>query len=173
MRTLIHWFSHRLGQPRRHGQTRPRDIIVRFVRYRDRASVYNNKTNLKRFNDNKNNGYRIFINKALTRRRPALISKARQVVRSWEAKGTWTYDGKIYLRRKDGKKWSYDTRRICTISARKVLGSIRTFTKNLIPRKLLPRTSLAPNEEVAIRTRSSVTLRWSKQSTPIRNKSLC
>ena len=96
--------SHRLGPPRRHGQTRPRDIIVRFVRYRDRASVYNNKKNLKGFNDNKNNGYRIFVNEALTRRRSALFSKARQVVRSGEAKGTWTYDGKIYLRRNDGKK---------------------------------------------------------------------
>ena len=37
---------------------------MRFVRYRDRATVYNNKKNLKGFNDNENNGYKFFVNEA-------------------------------------------------------------------------------------------------------------
>jgi hypothetical protein len=41
--------SHRLGKPR---HDKPRDIIVRFVRYRDKATVYRLKSNLKGFNEN-------------------------------------------------------------------------------------------------------------------------
>ena len=153
--------SHRLGPPRR-GQTRPRDIKVRFVRYRDRTPDYNKK-NLKGFNDNEFNWYKIFVNVALTRRRSTLFSKARQVVRSGGTKGNWTYDGKIYLRRKDGKKvtirYEEDLLKFEQESAR--VKSDIYHTQNLIPRSLhvTPRTSLAPIVEVAIRTRSSVTLR--------------
>ena len=85
--------SHRLGPPRHNGQTRPRDIKVRFIRYRGRASVYNNKKNLKGFNYNENNGNIIFVIEVLTRRRSALFSRARQGVRSGGAKGSWSYDG--------------------------------------------------------------------------------
>ena len=56
--------SHRLGLPRCHNQTRPRDIIVRFIRYRDRTTVYSNKKNLKSFNNNENNGHKNFVNEA-------------------------------------------------------------------------------------------------------------
>lgn len=48
--------SHRLG-PRLKPGTRdpPRDIIVKFERYRDRALVYSNKRNLKSYNQNSSN----------------------------------------------------------------------------------------------------------------------
>ena len=83
-------------------------------------------------------------------------------MRSGGTKGNWTYDGKIYLRRKDGKKvtvrYEEDLLKFEQESAR--VKSDIYYTQNLIPRSLhvTPRTSLAPIVEVAIRTRSSVTL---------------
>ncbi|XP_061187086.1 uncharacterized protein LOC133195245 [Saccostrea echinata] len=93
--------SHRLGPPR---QDRPRDIIVRFVRYSDKVLVYNNKSNLKGWNDNPTNGYKIYINEALTRRRSMLFAKTREAVRNHRVKGCWTYDGKIYIKKNNDKK---------------------------------------------------------------------
>lgn len=64
--------SHRLGPL---NKDKPRDIIVRFVRYRDKAVFYANKTNLKGFNANANNSYRIFINEALTKMRSIIYDR--------------------------------------------------------------------------------------------------
>lgn len=93
--------SHILGPP---NKEKPRDIIVRFVRYRDKAVVYANKTNLKGFNTNSNNSYRIFINEALTKKRSIIYASARQAVRTGSAKGCWTIDGKIFVKRNDDKR---------------------------------------------------------------------
>lgn len=93
--------SHRLGPP---NKDKPRNIIVRFVRYRDKAVVYANKTNFKGFNANSNNSHRIFINEALTKMRSIIYASARQAVRTGSAKGCWTTDGKIFIKRNDDKR---------------------------------------------------------------------
>lgn len=76
-------------------QTRqkPRNIIVRFVSYRDKAVFYANKNNLKGIIANSNNCYRIFINKALTKMRSIIYASARQAVRSGRAKRCCTTNG--------------------------------------------------------------------------------
>ena len=56
--------SHRVGKPR---GNRPRDIIVKFTSYRDRALVYAKKSNLKKYNKNDMNEHKIFINESLTK----------------------------------------------------------------------------------------------------------
>lgn len=57
--------SHRLGpRPRPGTRDPPRDIIVTFVGFRDRALVYSNKRNLKSYNQNPSNSYKIFVNDA-------------------------------------------------------------------------------------------------------------
>lgn len=66
--------------------------------------VYANKSNLKGFNNNSTNNYKIFINEALTKRRSIIFSKTRQAVRNKCAKGCWTTDGKIFVKRNDDKR---------------------------------------------------------------------
>ena len=56
--------SHRVGKFR--PKIRPRDIIVKFVSYRDRARVYGNKRNLKAYNNNTKKTDPIYINESLT-----------------------------------------------------------------------------------------------------------
>jgi hypothetical protein len=52
--------THRVGRPKRGTITTkgPRNIIVKFVSYRNRARVFASKRNLKTFNANKHNEYR-------------------------------------------------------------------------------------------------------------------
>ncbi|XP_052712340.1 uncharacterized protein LOC128186562 [Crassostrea angulata] len=95
--------SHRLGPPQG-SKSRPRDIIVRFTRYRDRDAVFKNKKNLKSFNTNPTNNYKIFVNEALTRRRALLFKKARATVKTGHASSCWTNDGKIIVKLKNDKK---------------------------------------------------------------------
>lgn len=68
-RMELHHISrlHTVGPPR--DNKFPRDIIVRFVSYRDKARVFGNKRNLqqKNFNQNLSNKYKIYINEALTK----------------------------------------------------------------------------------------------------------
>lgn len=92
--------SHRVGRPPRENQSSkgPRDIIVRFVCYRDRARVFANKRNLKTFNQN-DNGYRIFVNEALTKRRTDLLFAGRSCVKSKKFQSALTYDERFLSRR--------------------------------------------------------------------------
>ena len=57
----------------------PRNLIVKFVRYTDRARVFNNKRNLKPFYNNPSKSYKIVINEALTKRRSNLYAELRKL----------------------------------------------------------------------------------------------
>ncbi|CAG2223095.1 unnamed protein product [Mytilus edulis] len=88
--------THRIGE-RKKGRTR--DIIIRFISYRDRALVYSNKKNLKMVNDEQDNvKKRIYVNEALTLKRATLFRKARQLKHDKLINSCWTHDGKILVR---------------------------------------------------------------------------
>ena len=89
--------SHRVGKSR--PKNRPRDIIVKFVSYRDRALVYGNKRNLKAYNNNPTKKTDpIYINEALTQTRSELFRKTRELVKSRKLHSCWTFDGRIYAK---------------------------------------------------------------------------
>ena len=92
--------THRVG-PERNG--RPRDIVVKFLSYRDRDVVFRNKKNLKSFNRNPSNRDRVFINEALTRPRAKLFAQARRLQKENLIESTWTIDGRIKIKQLDGK----------------------------------------------------------------------
>lgn len=71
--------SHRLG-PRPGTRDPPRDTIVAFVRYRDRALVYSNKRNLKSYNQNPSNSYKILETKRLQPNEPSCTPNSEGVV---------------------------------------------------------------------------------------------
>ena len=91
--------THRVGPPRRDGK--PCDIIVKFLSYRDRALVYNNKKNLKSYNANPSNRSCIFINEALT-----LLFKTRKLAAAKQIDSVWTYDGRIIIKSNNKKRIS-------------------------------------------------------------------
>lgn len=74
--------SHRLGPPQ---GSRHRDIIVRFIRYRDRDAVFRNKKSFASFNTIPTNNYKIFVNEAFTRRSALLFKKAQSTVKTDQA----------------------------------------------------------------------------------------
>jgi hypothetical protein len=74
--------THRIGKSSNQSNMndkRPRDIIVRFLSYRDRALVYTNKGNIKTHNSDPNNHYKIYINEAFTQQRAQLYKQTRQL----------------------------------------------------------------------------------------------
>lgn len=74
--------SHLVGKFYSHPNSRPRDITVKFVSYRDRALIYGNKRNLKAYNNNPTKKTDpIYINEALTRPRSELFRKTRELVK--------------------------------------------------------------------------------------------
>lgn len=99
--------SHRVGPPR--DNNLPRDIIVRFVSYRDKARVFGNKRNLKNFNQNPSNKYKIYINEALTKPRAQLYYEVRKLVNNREVDSAWTYDGKIIVKTHKNRKITIET----------------------------------------------------------------
>ncbi|XP_062608448.1 uncharacterized protein LOC134270265 [Saccostrea cucullata] len=103
--------SHRVGKYSP-GPNKPRDIIAKFVSYREKARVYGNKRNLKSYNHNpsKQTGP-IYVNEALTSRRAELYGKTRELVKKKKVDSCWTYDGRIYvkLRGQKGKKIPINT----------------------------------------------------------------
>lgn len=99
--------SHRVGPPR--DNKFPRDIIVRFVSYRDKARVFGNKRNLKNFNQNPSNKYKIYINEALTKPRAQLYYEVRKLVNNRELDSAWTYDGKIIVKTHKNRKITIET----------------------------------------------------------------
>lgn len=91
--------SHRVGKFNSHSHSRPRDIIVKFVSYRDRARIYGNKRNLKAYNNNPTKKTDpIYINEALTRTRSELFRKTRELVKLRKINSSWTYDGRIFCK---------------------------------------------------------------------------
>ena len=95
--------SHRVGKPR---GNRPRDIIVKFTSYRDRALVYAKKSNLKKYNKNDMNEHKIFINESLTKKRMDLLIKTKNLLKNKYIDSVWTYDGRIVAKTLTGKKWT-------------------------------------------------------------------
>lgn len=91
-----------VGKPR---DNRPRDIIVKFVSYRDRALVYAKK-NLKTYNQNKMNDQKIFINDSLTKRRMDLLITTIRLLKEKRVDSVWTYNGRIMVKTLPGKKWT-------------------------------------------------------------------
>lgn len=94
--------SHRLGPKPRSRNDPPRDIIVKFVRYRDRALVYGNKKNLKNYNNNPSSGYKVFVNEALTKTRAKMFSRLRKCKRDGLIDSCWTYEGNIFVKKTQG-----------------------------------------------------------------------
>ena len=100
--------THRVGRPQRGTITTKgtRDIIVKFISYRDRARIFAGKRNLKTFNANKDNEYRIFVNEALTKRRSDILFAARKLVKERKLDSVWTHDGRIIAKSKNGSIWN-------------------------------------------------------------------
>lgn len=94
--------SHIVGPPR--DNKIPRDIIVRFVSYRDKARVFGEKKNLKNFNKNPSNKYKIYVNEALTKPRAQLHYEVRWLVNNRELDSAWTYDGKTTVKTHKNRK---------------------------------------------------------------------
>lgn len=98
--------THRIGKPSNQSSMndrRPRDIIVRFLSYRDRALVYTNKRNLKTHNSDPNNHYKIYINEALTQQRAKLYKQTRDLFKDKKIASCWTSDGKILVKSHDDR----------------------------------------------------------------------
>lgn len=73
---------------------KPRDIIVRFISYRD--LVYLNKKNLKSYNNNPSNNNRvlIYVNEVLTRTRAKLFAQTRRLHKEKFIAGCRTMESK-------------------------------------------------------------------------------
>ena len=87
--------SHRLGKRKGPGQ-KPRAIIVKFTRYKDRHLVFRNKKLLK--------GSGISVTESLTLKRVEHLKKAREQHGFADA---WTLDGKIMFKGNDGNPKVY------------------------------------------------------------------
>lgn len=88
--------SHRLGKPRTGPEQKPRDIIVKFVSYRKRASFYKARILTK------SRGYRgVYINEHLTKTRGNLLYEARRRVKSKQLKSAWSSDGVVMVKLND------------------------------------------------------------------------
>ena len=94
--------SHRLGPKPRSPHDPPRDVIVKFVRYRDRALVYGNKRNLKNYNNNPSSGYKVFVNEALTKHRAKMFSRLRKCKREGLIDSCWSYEGTLFVKKSRG-----------------------------------------------------------------------
>ncbi|KAJ8305117.1 hypothetical protein KUTeg_017331 [Tegillarca granosa] len=93
--------SHRSGKP---GQSRPRQILVKFVRYNTKRKLLISRRVMKSVPSLNN----VFINDDLTKRRQELYRKARDLWKDRKITKTWTWDGKIFLTDKTNKKFRID-----------------------------------------------------------------
>lgn len=82
---------------------------MRFVSYRHKARVFGNKRNLKNFNQNPSNKYKIYINEALTKPRAQLYYEVRKLVNNRELDSAWTYDCKIIVKTHTNRKITIET----------------------------------------------------------------
>ena len=87
--------SHRLGKRKGPGQ-KPRAIIVKFTRYKDRHHVFSKKKLLK--------GTGISVTESLTLKRMEHLKKARE---QHGFANVWTLDGKIMFKGNDGNPKVY------------------------------------------------------------------
>lgn len=80
---------------------KPRDIIVRFISYRD--LVYLNKKNLKSYNNPSNNNRVLrHVNEVLTRTRAKLFAQTRRLHKEKFIAGCRTMDGRIKMKQLNG-----------------------------------------------------------------------
>lgn len=97
--------THRIGKPNSNPNqnSRPRDIIIRFLSYRDRALVYANKKNLKAHNSDPKNKFKLYVNEALTQQRAKLYRQTRDLFKEGKIGSCWTFDGKILVKTHDDR----------------------------------------------------------------------
>ena len=88
--------SHRLGKPKTGEDAKPRPIIIKFVSYYTRSSIFGSKRKLK--------GSSLLITESLTTRRMDLLRKAQSQVRVGNFKRVWTQDGRIFALNNDDNK---------------------------------------------------------------------
>ena len=81
--------SDRIGQSREHGE-KPRPIIVRFVRYKNRNKIFRNKKK----------GKKVSITEGLTASRMEKLKEAREL---HGFRNVWTNDSKIFYKLKDNE----------------------------------------------------------------------
>lgn len=87
--------SHRVG---RKSPTKPtRDIIVRFVSYKTKTAFMKSRKAARLYNNE--HSTRHFISEDLTRKRSNLAFEARKHKRQGTIKDTWTFDGKVFVKR--------------------------------------------------------------------------
>ena len=79
--------THRLGRKRDEQSKKPRPIIVKFLSYRQRKKVFNNKKKLK--------GQGIVISENLTKKRYSLLQKCIDIHGKHNC---WSLDGRIYCK---------------------------------------------------------------------------
>ena len=85
--------SHRLGNSKSSKNTKPRPIIVKFVRYNTRNRIYRNKEKLK--------GTGISVIESLTAKRINMLEKGRE---EHTFNNVWSQDGKIKFFNKNTNK---------------------------------------------------------------------
>ena len=90
--------SHRLGKPT---GDKPRPIIVKFTNYEQRQKIFSVKRKLK--------GTKTAITENLTRRRSALLQKARSTT---GVTAVWSMDGRIVCLTSSGRKVNITTERL-------------------------------------------------------------
>ena len=79
---------HRLGKPKTGEDKKPRPIIIKFVSYYTRSSIFGSKRKLK--------GSSLLIRESLTTRRMDLLRKAQSQTRLGNFKCIWTQDDRIF-----------------------------------------------------------------------------
>lgn len=88
--------THRVGLRKNNGKSK--DLIVRFICYRDCANVFHHKRNLKNYNQNPSTSSKVFIKEALTKLRLTILFKASKLVRNKLVNSVCTYDGRIIVK---------------------------------------------------------------------------
>ena len=95
--------SHRVGKiPEEDNdptkpKPKPRPIIARITNYNLRHRLIKECRNLPKVKDIRDDMKNVFINQDLTKTRNKLAYEARQMVKSENAKATFTWDGKIFV----------------------------------------------------------------------------
>ena len=97
--------SHRVGRPEKdeNGDVKPRPILVKFIGYETRRSIYEGRTNMKDNEEAKG----IFVNEDLTKTRSKMAFIGRQLKRDKKINDSWNYDGKIFIKNRKNKVMVY------------------------------------------------------------------
>ena len=87
--------SHRVGKP---VVRKTRDILVKFVTYRARKSLYTMRKHLK---GSEYDG--VFLNEDFTKSRSKLLFDARMKVKGYFLRGAWSTDGRLFIKDNKGQ----------------------------------------------------------------------